>query len=215
MGIAAGLATLTQIINKLLINEKMVDEGRAEISKLQKKLKGMDMKSKEFNKTQERMLDLNFKMMKQQFKPMFVTFIPYIIVFYFIGNMFSYTPFMVGSEVELIADGEGEMIVPCLNVSEQIDGYKEKVELAEKSCNATLNGKQVSLTLNGTKPVTEEANGIELTVNPPEKTFIHLPFSLPFIGDDIGWLGTFILTSLVTSLVLQKALKGRYLRKWD
>ena len=46
-GIAVGLSVMTIIINKLLINEKMVNETREKMKELQKELKGIDPKSKE------------------------------------------------------------------------------------------------------------------------------------------------------------------------
>jgi len=214
-GIALGLSLFTQIVTKFLVNEKMVDEGRAEISELQKSIKGMDPKSKEFNQKQERMLDLNFKIMKQQFKPMFVTFIPYILVFYFIGNMFAFTPFMPGEPVEVSIKGQGDVVIPCIGLNDSIKGFNGVVELQELECTAEMNGRETNIELNGTAPYENEVNSLKLKINPPKKIFISLPFNLPLIGSQFGWLGTFILISLPTSLILQKALKGRYFRKWE
>ncbi|HDQ59659.1 MAG TPA: DUF106 domain-containing protein [Candidatus Woesearchaeota archaeon] len=214
-GIAIGLSLMTQIVTKLLVNEKMVDGSREEMKSIQKNLKGKDPKSKEFSELQERMLDLNFKLMKQQLKPMFVTFIPYILVFYFVGNMFAFVPFAQGSFIEVSISGRGDVSIPCIGLNDTIKGYKETVELEELECTAVMNGRELSIDLNGSEPFSTEVNSLKLKMNPPKKVFISLPFSLPLVGSEIGWLGTFIMISLPTSLILQRILKGKYLRKWD
>ena len=101
IGLGVGLSAMTILINKLMINEKLVNTTKEKIKELQKEIKGLDVKSKEFKEKQEKILDMNFVIMKQQFKPMFITFLPYIIVFYLVGGMFAYAPIDVGSHIKL------------------------------------------------------------------------------------------------------------------
>ena len=42
---------------------------------------------------------------------------------------------------------------------------------------------------------------------PAEETLINLPFSIPLIGNGLGWLGIYILSSIIFSIVLRKLLK--------
>ncbi len=42
---------------------------------------------------------------------------------------------------------------------------------------------------------------------PAGETLINLPFSLPLIGSSIGWLGTYIISSIIFSLIIRKILK--------
>ncbi len=37
-------------------------------------------------------------------------------------------------------------------------------------------------------------------------TLVQLPFSLPFIGNGIGWFGIFIIASIISSLIFRKVL---------
>ena len=39
------------------------------------------------------------------------------------------------------------------------------------------------------------------------ETLINLPFSVPLIGSSIGWLGTYIISSLIFNLILRKLFK--------
>ena len=36
------------------------------------------------------------------------------------------------------------------------------------------------------------------------KTVLNLPFSIPFVGNSLGWLGIFIFTSVISGLVFRK-----------
>ena len=42
---------------------------------------------------------------------------------------------------------------------------------------------------------------------PREEILINLPFSLPLIGSSFGWLGTYILSSLIFNIIIRKVLK--------
>ncbi|MCD6576363.1 MAG: DUF106 domain-containing protein [Nanoarchaeota archaeon] len=216
-GIAVGLSVMTIIINKLLINEKMVNETREKMKELQKELKGIDPKSKEFQKKQDEILDMNMKIMKQQFKPMFVTFLPYIIVFYLIGSTFAFAPIDVGSQITLKIDGEGTIESPCLGINETISGDKViTAAVNSNDCKIFINGEEVNTSLIGVnKEISINKDNLNIQVTPPKMVFIKLPFKLPFIGNEIGWLGTYILISILTSTILNKALKNVYLRKWE
>ena len=42
---------------------------------------------------------------------------------------------------------------------------------------------------------------------PPGETLINLPFTIPLIGSSLGWLGTYIISSIIFNLILRKLLK--------
>ena len=114
IGSAIRLAFLVQLINKMFINEKYVDETKEKMNKMQKDIKGMDVKSKEFQEKQERIIDMNLGLMKQQMKPMIFTFLPYIVSFWLLGAMFSFMPVMVGSDVTFDINGNSVIVSECL-----------------------------------------------------------------------------------------------------
>ena len=41
----------------------------------------------------------------------------------------------------------------------------------------------------------------------PGETLINLPFSIPLIGSGLGWLGTYIISSIIFNLIIRKVLK--------
>ncbi len=216
-GLGIGLSALTILINKLMINEKLVDETREKIKNMQKELKGLDPKSKEFQEKQEKILDLNTVIMKQQFKPMFITFLPYIIVFYLIGNMFAFSPIDVGSNILLEVKGDNVTVVSdCLGLNETVHGKGSfEATVGSNNCTIFINGNKIDNII-GKKDIFEmDIENTHIKITPPKEVFINLPFSLPFFGNKIGWLGTFIIFSFATSLIVNRALKGVYLRKWE
>ena len=216
-GVSVSLAFMTQIINKLLINEKYVDNSRKEMNTIQKELKTLSPQSKEFKEKQDKMLDMNMTIMKQQFKPMMVTFMPYIIVFYILGAAFSFAPVAVGSTVHLEVSGDALIFSECLDVNETIMG-KGMIEanVSSNDCAIFVNGENAGIDLIGQKQeVNTNVGDVSLNIKPPKQIFLNLPFNLPFFGDKIGWLGTYIMFSFTVSMILNKALKGKYLRKWE
>lgn len=215
-GIAFSLALATQVINKLMINEKQVDQMNVDMKSMQKELKTLDPKSKEFSQKQEKMLDINLSRMKMQFKPMMITFLPYILIFYVISGMFSFAPIMVGSTVDVLITGEGHVYSECLGLDQDIDGKLEKqVTIGSEGCIVAIGDTETEIALGGSEPISFSSQEIDFQMTPPEKEYIPLPVSLPLVGDSLGWLGVFITFSFSSSMILSKLLKGKYLRKWE
>ncbi len=215
--VAIGLSVMTQLINKLLINEKFVEKSREKIKNMQKEIKNLEPKSKEFRKNQEEIIDLNFKLMKQQFKPMIFTFLPYILAFYFLGSMFAFMPMAVGSQINVHVSGSGIIESECLGLNETFQNKEIfNVEIQSNDCEIIVNDNEVELNLIGKQEeVTASVGDVNIKLEPEKRIFLNLPFNIPFIGNELGWLGTFIMFSFASSLILNKSLKGVYLRKWE
>ena len=215
-GLSVGLSIFTILVNKLLINEKFVDESKANMKKMQSDLKGLDVQSKEFKEKQNKIMAINFDLMKQQFKPMMVTFLPYIIIFYLIGNMFAFAPIAMGSPVHFDISGSTHIESNCLSLNKTIEKSASFDAVVNSSnCTVLVNGKSTGNIVGKQDVITLNADKSVVKITPPKEVFINLPFSIPFIGNTLGWLGTFILFSFVTSTVLNRLLKGVYLRKWE
>jgi len=217
IGVSVCLALMTQVINKLLINEKFTDESRKKMSEIQKELKTLSPQSKEFREKQDKVLDMNMAIMKQQFKPMMVTFMPYIIVFYILGASFSFAPIAVGSAIQLDVSGDAVIFSECLGLNETVVGQTViEADVTSNDCTLLVNGEDAGVDLIGKKQeINANVGDVSINIKPPKQIFLNLPFKLPFFGDRIGWLGTYIMFSFTISMILNKALKGKYLRKWE
>jgi len=208
---SALISLLSQLINKLLINEKQTDEGRARMKELQGKVKTVtDIKSKEYTQIQDEILDINFKIMKQQMKPMIFTFLPYIFVFYILAGAFAYTPLDVGANVTVKITGNGMIYADCMDLNQTVNGnFVGTFIVKSTDCTIIMNNNTIN------QSVSNNGGGMTMEITPPKNIVLTLPFSIPFIGNSLGWLGTYILFSFICSIVLSKCLKGRYLRKWN
>jgi uncharacterized membrane protein (DUF106 family) len=216
--VALGASCITQLINKLMVNEKYVDGARAKMKGLQEKLKTItDIKSPDFTKAQDELLDINFNIMKQQMKPTFVTFIPYLFLYWLMSSTFAYAAMDIGSNVTLKITGTGNYAIDCISFNQTVTGSYEGVHvLSAGDCHFSVANVTTNQSVLGKKEIVSQSIGSnEISLIPSKNRVIPLPVSLPYVGDALGWLGTFVLFSLIFSLVLGKALKGKYLRKWE
>jgi uncharacterized membrane protein (DUF106 family) len=214
--VACGLSLMTQIVNKIMINEKKADRMTVEISTIQKDLQKLDTKSKEFEQKQEKMMDMNLERMKMQMKPLLVTFLPYIIIFYFITGALAYGVIAPGTNVSVLITGTGHVTSECLGIDQDItEDFKKSLTVGSEDCKITLGAVETAIKTGGKEPINFNSDTLQLQIMPPQKTYIPLPVSLPMVGNSLEWLGTFVLFSFISSIILTKVLKGRYLRNWE
>ena len=215
-GIAMGLSLMTQLVNKLTINENKVERITKEMNDINKELKTLSPKSKEFETKQEKMLDINLDRMKMQFKPMMFTFIPYIIIFSIISGTFAYNPLEMGSTIEMSISGTGHVYSECFDLDQNITKkFQETLVIGSENCTMILGSTETQIELGQKQIVSFGAEDLKIQITPEEKTYIELPVSIPIAGDSIEWIGVFILFSFASSMVLSKLLKGKQLRKWE
>lgn len=206
----------TQIVNKLFINEKKADENNKRMKEIQVKLKGLEPNSHEFAKHQEEVLDLSLVNMKQQFKPMLITIIPFLLVFQMLSMMYAYAPIDINSTVKVAVGGNGIVDIPCLGINETVTKSLTTNAVFTGNCSGLVGGMNTTVDLLGkTKVETYQVGDLKMSVTPPKLVFFVLPFSIPFFGNKLGWLGIYFASALIFSTVLNKALKGVYLRKWQ
>jgi|SRR3989344_797855 len=95
---------------------------------------------------------------------------------------------------------------------EEMKKFKDEphklIELQKKAMESSFNYMKHSMrpTLFTLIPLLVIFNWLGNTFKTGE-TLIQLPFSIPLIGSSLGWLGTYIISSLIFSLILRKILK--------
>lgn len=90
-GIVTAISTL---VTKWLTNQEHLKSLKERQKQIQKDLKNHKPGEKKFEELQSEMLQITGIMMKSSFKPMFVTLIPFLILFYFIRT--TYDPVLQG-----------------------------------------------------------------------------------------------------------------------
>lgn len=91
MLIAIAVSLGTSFVNKKIINQDRMDEIKKQISDFQKrynevKKSGDEEKIKEMTEEQKKMMGLTKEMMINSFKPMAITIVPVLVIFYFLSN---------------------------------------------------------------------------------------------------------------------------------
>ncbi len=126
--ISAVLSLAVTLIYKYLTNQALMKELKDEIKKMQQKMKAHPEKAMEL---QKQSMSMNMKLMKESFKPMLITIIPFFAIFWWLRTVF-----------------EGMVIIPLS---------------------------------------------------------FHIPLSAVETG--VGWIGVYILSSLIFSTIFRKFLK--------
>ena len=93
MLIAIAVSLGTTLVNKRIINQDRIDEIKKQISDFQKryneaKKSGDENKIKEMTEEQKKMMGLTKEMMINSFKPMAITIVPILVIFYFLSNTY-------------------------------------------------------------------------------------------------------------------------------
>jgi uncharacterized membrane protein (DUF106 family) len=87
--ISIGTTLISQAVYQLMVDHNFVDKAKEDIKELQKKLKGLNPKQKEYTHTLNRQMDLNMKLFKQTMKPSMVTIIPFLLIFAFMSRVYT------------------------------------------------------------------------------------------------------------------------------
>ena len=205
---------------------------KEKMRELKERQKELHRKAKEHQKSgnQNALLEINKQMMmempemmKHNFKPMLITFIPIIIIFTWANANIAYEPIPPQHEFVIVADLErGYVGEVNISVSEEIDVIGNKVKTIENNqVNWTLKGSEgiyfLTFIYNGDSAsknliitegveyakVSEKYKGKIKTITIKNKKLVYINL----LGWKIGWLGSYIIFSLIFSLVFRKIFK--------
>lgn len=102
-------SVLSQLSFKYFANGKFLKEGMKEAKEMQKNMLKMDATSKEYQEIQSKVLDLNMKLMTEQFKPTMITMIPFLLIFTYARNVIpsELTLINFGFTIPILGEGLG------------------------------------------------------------------------------------------------------------
>jgi uncharacterized membrane protein (DUF106 family) len=220
--ISLAVALIITLVYKWMTDQHLMKSLKEDIKNFQKQMKELKDNPKEFMAVQKRAMETNMKYMMHSMKPTLITFIPIIMIFGWLNANLAYQPIMPGQEFTTTAVlDKGFAGDIRLNAPEGIDVISNATqEISEREATWTLKGATGSYLLeyeyndqNYTKEllITEEKayekpvkvikqGGLnQLKIN-NEKT-------KPIPGLPIGWLGTYIIFSIIFSMSLRKMMK--------
>jgi len=219
-----GISAIITLIYKFTTNQRVMKDLKEEMKEFQKQIKELKSDPQKAMEVQKKSMQTNMKYMGHSMKSTLFTFLPIIIIFGWMNANLSYDPILPGQDFttnvffEEGIKGEMTLSVPqginiqgssIKNVNNNeikwiLDG-NEGEYLLEYRFNNNKYYKEVLITENNEyklpiKPVKDgNVNRIEVEHN---KNIV-----LNLFGWKIGWLGTYIIFSIIFSMLLRKGLK--------
>jgi len=221
------IALIISLVYKWMTDQDLMHRMKAELKALQKQMKELRQNPQEMMKVQKEAMEINMKYMTQSFKPTLITFLPIIIIFSWLAAHLAYYPIMpmeefsttielkdgFGMNATIIAPEEIEIISDATQkVNAETVSWKLKgpggTYLLEYEINGQTYDKELLITTEKSYAAPEKLLKDDLvkkiTINNEE---IQPLGDISILGWQPKWLGTYILESLVFSLILRKFLK--------
>jgi len=189
--VAAPIIFATALIYRFLINQN-------EVRELKEKLKDKQAKMKELQKTNPEeskrimaeTLKLSNKQLKMTMKPMMATLIIVIIALPLLAEIY-------GDKIVTIENDEGNLTIDEKTYNLQLN--EENLVLDNIGCEIPCNDQEIGdykwdINLEGEDKVKFS------------RIVVLLPFSLPYFGNDFGWLFWYVLISVMLSSIFRRIL---------
>ena len=194
--VAFSLLLLTNVLSKILINQKDVKAKKDRIQELNKEMKGKKNDVDATKKLMGEILRENNSIFKLTMKPLLVSFIFVIIALPIIHGIYNdkfLTP--VSTEVEI------GNVFGSQKYAVQMNG--DEITLGDTTCKIPCDAQQINGAIFNIKK--EMKDGTEMIKL--ERVMLLLPFPLPFLGTDMGWLAAYIIISVPIMMIQKRFLK--------
>jgi uncharacterized membrane protein (DUF106 family) len=215
---------LITLIYKFTTNQNLMKELKGEMKELQKEMKELKSEPQKMMQVQKKAMQTNMKYMSHSMRSMLFTFIPIILIFGWMNSHLAYEPILPGQEFTtsvLLYDnikGNAELIVPeGITISGEAnktieDGeikwvlkgkkgeYLLEYNIDDKSYTKELLITKEQSYANPIKPVKDKTVRQITTDNKKMKV-------LNLFGWRLGWLGSYIILSIIFSMTLRKLFK--------
>lgn len=222
------VSLIITLVYKYTTDQSLMKDLKNEIKEFQKLQKELRHKPDEMMKVQREAMQVNFKYMKHSFKSTFYTIIPIILIFGWMNAHFAYDSLQPGEEFGMSAvfsqpvAGEARIMPPP---GIEVDGSASKTLDNEKEATWIMTGTEegthtVEFSYGGdtyTKDVLITSNhryapAVErVDLVGSDLALLRIDYKkqevLNLFGWRLGWLGSYILFSIVFSIGLRKLLR--------
>jgi uncharacterized membrane protein (DUF106 family) len=219
------------LIYKWMTNQQQMKSMKDDIKKYQKDMKEHKNDTKKMMEIQKKAMDVNMKYMAQSMKPTLVSFIPIILIFGWMNANLAYEPLMPGNDFNVMASfSDGIFGNASIKIPEGFKVDSEVKEIIDGKINWSLTAAEMKNPKGDNYVLEFEKDGEIVTKNilvtykqKYEETMkiydgkfksivIHNKPIKPMgkisiFGWMPGWLGVYIITSLIFSMSLRKILK--------
>ncbi|MBS3105629.1 DUF106 domain-containing protein [Candidatus Woesearchaeota archaeon] len=211
------------VITKYTTDQTLMKKLKDDIKDYQKQIKELKGNPAKAMEVQKKAMELNMKYMMHSLKPTIITFIPIILIFGWMSSTFAYESikpnqeFSISAFFDKNADGNAEIII-----TEGIEITNEKNKKIENGkATWTLKGEEGEHILEFAYNNEKQQKSILITnaekyIEPIKKTSgaiksIQIDYNsrkiLNLFGWKLGWLGTYIIFSIIFTMTLRKFMK--------
>ena len=212
------ISVLIVLMTKFFTDQKHMKYLKEEMQKLQKEMKSTK-DTKEISKLNKKLLKLNSEYMKHSMRVNLYTFLPIILIFSWLSNIYSGLPFEPNTTVDLVVSLKSADLNVSLQVPEGLKLINQTKDsskivytlLSEKEgsyelkflpCNSTLNLVSSTQLTNKTEP------RIALNDNCVKNIIVrYRPLKFNILGIKMSWFWAYILFSLFLSSIIRKVIK--------
>jgi len=216
------VSLIITIAYKYMTDQDLMKQLKLEIKEFQKEMKELKSNPAKAMQVQKKAMETNMKYFMQSMRPTLITFIPIILIFGWLQGNLAWMPIMPGEEFGVeatfdIEDGTITLIAP-----EDIDIITDPVQkIAAGKANWGLRGNKGSYFLEfrwkdmvKTKKILIDERDYEeplMIVNEngwDKINVIHKKLiTMNLFGWKLGWLGGYLIFSIISSLLLRKLFK--------
>jgi uncharacterized membrane protein (DUF106 family) len=218
------ISVMVVLIYKFTTNQNLMKQLKDEMKALQAEMKQLRDKPEQALEVQKKAMETNMKYMMQSFKATFFTLIPIILIFGYMNAHWAFEPTHLNEEftVDIMAKQAGTVVTAWPPAGIQLTSDPEK-PVADGKAIFTFKAVQEGMQVIDFKADNNDYNvsvyvGNERQYEPVNQPFTYGPLSqatvglkklivLNLFGWQLGWLGTYILMSIVFSMILRKLLK--------
>lgn len=216
------ISLLTTLAHKYLTDQNLMKQLKDEIDSLKAELKTLKEHPEKQLEVQKKMMETNMKYSIQSFKPLFITFIPIIIIFGWLNSSFAFEPINENQEFSISVFAKPNSTG---NISIQAP---EEIDLLSESQKAISNGEAIFV-LKGKKgdhfidfsfndgkyskklKIGAADGEAEKIINDDHIRSIKINYKkrivMNLFGWKLGWLGSYIIFSIIFSTGLRKLLR--------
>jgi len=117
------LGLLTTLLQKYMTDQAKMKRLKADTKKYQVQMKELQKKgeTEKLMKLQKKMMPLQMDLMKESFRPLFVTMIPFLMIFFWLGNHFAFYPILPNQPFTVTAVFDDEVAGEATLISENLD----------------------------------------------------------------------------------------------
>ncbi len=210
------LSVIITVIYKYTTDQNLMKQLKDEIKELQKESKELQNHPEKFKEVQSKMMKTNMKVMSESLKPMLYYFLPIIFIFGWMSANLYFQPLAANEEFSVdiyaknvsLTNYEGLTLIEnkIIGVNgEEAVRFSFKGDYGEYLVLFNANGKEVKkmILIDKKKYNTPEEKIDEVKITTNNKPIILL--NLGFI--ELGWLGVYIISSVIFSALLRKIMK--------